>query len=394
MKTLPLKVFDETLRDGEQQAGLFFRYEEKKTLAHLIAATGVHRIDVMPVIDDSEEHLLKALVADGLGALLAPATMMGKAFIDHAKSCGVERIILFHAVSDRLLFLRDPEIRRSLVFQDKTIDDDIPEAVINGVRENMVYKVLQNLQYATSAAVGLKVDFAAEDASRANFEFLGHCIGEFRPFVENFMLCDTVGVLSPDKAFNWVSQLLKITNHAPLAVHFHNDLGLALENTIQAVLAGASMISGTFTGIGERAGNVALEQVLNGLKVRFGIEVEGINYEAVERVASHLTSLGIRPALPYSKAAQTHETGIHVNSILQDRKSYSIFEYEELEIWFGKYSGSSNFQYLFENCLDRPLSKERYSHMRGVIKSLSLKHQRCFSPHEVIAFFEDGIFDV
>jgi benzylmalate synthase len=117
MNTLPLKVFDETLRDGEQQAGLFFRYEEKKTLAHLIAATGVHRIDVMPVIDDSEEHLLKALVADGLGALLAPATMMGKTFIDHAKSCGVERIILFHAVSDRLLFLRDPEIRRSLVFQ-------------------------------------------------------------------------------------------------------------------------------------------------------------------------------------------------------------------------------------------------------------------------------------
>jgi benzylmalate synthase len=394
MSTIPLKIFDETLRDGEQQAGLFFHYEEKKRLAHLISQTGVHRIDIMPVVDDSEERLLKALLADGLGTILAPATMIGKPFIDHAKSCGVERIILFYAMSDRLLFLRDPDIRRDLAFQDKTVDDHIPEAVIRSVRNNAINKVRQTLQYATSDTVGLKVDFAAEDASRADFEYLGHCICEFRPFVENFMLCDTVGILSPEKAFDWVSKLLKITQNAPLAVHFHNDLGLALENTIQAVLAGASMISGTFTGIGERAGNVALEQVLNGLKVRFGLEVEGIDYDAVDRVVSHLTSLGIRPALPYSKAARTHETGIHVNSILQDRKSYSIFEYEELEIWFGKYSGSSNFQYLFEKCLDRPLTKERYNHMRGVMKSLSLKHQRCFSPHEVVAFFEDGVFDV
>jgi benzylmalate synthase len=393
VSTIPLKIFDETLRDGEQQAGLFFHYEEKKKLAHLIAKTGIHRIDIMPVIDDSEERLLKELVADGMGSLLAPATMMGKTFIDHAKSCGVERIILFHAVSDRLLFLRDPEIRRNLVFRDKTVDDGVPEVAIQRVRNNMLQKLLQNLEYATSEAVGLKVDFAAEDASRADFDFVGRCICEFRPYIENFMLCDTVGVLSPEKAFNWVSQLLEVTNHAPLAVHFHNDLGLALENTIQAVIAGASMISGTFTGIGERAGNVALEQVLNGLKVRFGLIVEGIDYDAVEQVASHLTSLGIRPALPYSKAAQTHETGIHVNSILQDRKSYSSFEHEELEIWFGKYSGSSNFQYLFEKCLERPLSKEHYNHMRVVIKSLSLKHQRCFSPHEVIEFFEAGVFD-
>jgi benzylmalate synthase len=394
MSTIPLKVFDETLRDGEQQAGLFFGYEDKKKLAHLIAQTGIHRIDIMPVIDDTEEQLLKALVTDGLGSILAPATMMGKTFIDRAKSCGVERIILFHAVSDRLLFLRDPDIRQNLAFRDKTVDDNIPEGVIKDVRQNMLHKVLQNLRYATSEAVGLKVDFAAEDSSRADFDFLGRCIFEFRPYVENFMLCDTVGILSPEKSFSWVSKLLEITNHAPLAVHFHNDLGLALENTIQAVLAGASMISGTFTGIGERAGNVALEQVLNGLKVRFGLEVEGINYNALDQVVSHLTSLGIRPALPYSKAAQTHETGIHVNSILQDRKSYSIFEYEEPEIGFGKYSGSSNFQYLFEKRLDRPLTKEHYNHMRVVMKSLSLKHQRCFSPHEVIALFEEGIFDV
>lgn len=393
MHSLPIKLFDETLRDGEQQAGLFLRYGVKQELAHLIAETGVHRIDIMPSIDESEERLVRSLITEGLDTLITPATMMAKPFIDKAKACGVKRIILFHAVSDRLLFLRDPEIRRNGLFQGKTIDGYIPELVISKARQNMLQKVASNLQYATSDEIGLEVDFAAEDASRADFDFLVDCINEFKPYLNYFMLCDTVGILSPDRAYKWVSHLLESTRDAPLAVHFHNDLGLALENTIQAVIAGASMISGTFTGIGERAGNVALEQVLNGLQLRFGVEVEGINYDAVKRVTEYISHLGCRPAAPYSMAAQRHETGVHVNSILSDRKSYSIFEYEEPKIWFGKCSGASNFQYLFEKCLNKPLSSDRYRQMRSVIKTLSIEQQRSFSTQEVVELYEQGVFD-
>ncbi|MEG3936454.1 2-isopropylmalate synthase [Microcoleus sp. T3_B1] len=393
MPTLPLIMSDETLRDGEQQAGLFFPYETKKTLAKLISQAGIHQIAIMPAVHETEEHLLKTLVAEGLGSTMTASTMLGKQFIDRAKACGIERIILFYAVSDRLLLLRDAEVRNLTAHPEKIKDDNLPNALVCRVRQNMINKVLENLRYATSAEVGLKVEFAAEDASRADFNFLVQCIREFQPYIEHFVLCDTMGILTPEKTYVWVRDILELVNNAALGVHFHNDLGMALENTLQAVIAGASMISGTFRGIGERAGNIPLEQVLNGLRLRFGIEVEGINYEALSQVTDYLDSLGVRPASPYSQAALRHESGIHVNGFLRDPDSYHIFPHAAPEIWFGKCSGSSNFQYLFEKQLNKPLTPEDYNRMRDKIKSLSIQEQRCFSPEEVVELFERGFFN-
>src|SRR4051812_30766109 len=182
LPTIPLKIYDETLRDGEQQAGVIFDYETKHKLAHLIAKTGVSYIDIMPFIDRSEEQLVKTLVSEGLSTIIAPAAMMGKRFIDHARACGARRIILFHSVSDRLMFLRDAEARRSFFFKNKSIDDGVPDAVIAQIRRDVIDKILENLRYATSPDVGLEVDFAAEDASRADFGFLVECIRKFRPY--------------------------------------------------------------------------------------------------------------------------------------------------------------------------------------------------------------------
>jgi isopropylmalate/homocitrate/citramalate synthase len=393
MQSLPIKIVDETLRDGEQQAGVFFSYDDKRELAHQIAAAGVHYVDIMPLIDSSEEELVSTLVGEGLEHIILPAVMTGKRFIDHAKTCGVKRITLFHAVSDRLMFLRDNDARRSPLLQNRTVDDCLPPTVISRVRGNAFDKIMDNLRYATSRAVGLECDFAAEDASRADFDFLTHCVNNFRPYIGHFMLCDTVGVLSPERTHRWIYDVMQATDEAPVAVHFHNDLGMAVENTIQAVIAGASMISGTFCGIGERAGNAALEQVLHGLRVRFGAEVDGVDYDALDEIAARVKSLGGMPAKPYSKEARRHETGIHVNSILRDPRSYSNFRFEEPEVWFGKCSGASNFQYLFENKLNRPLGQEAYNAMRVRIKALSIKEQRCFSAAEVVRLFEEGRLD-
>ena len=393
MKTLPLKISDETLRDGEQQAGVFFSYETKRTLAHLIAKIGVDSMAIMPSICQTEESLIETLVSEGLKDRIISSTMLSQQHIDQAKACGVNRIILFHALSDRLLFLRNPQIRDLPEFQGKTVDDNIPQAIIDTLRQEMVAKVLENLRYATSEEVGLKVVFAAEDATRADFDFLVHCICSFCPYVEHFMLADSVGVLSPEKSYVWIHNLRQCTNEAPLGVHFHNDLGMALENTIQAVIAGASLVSGTFSGIGERAGNVALEQVLNGLRIRFGIEVEGIDYDAIANIIEQLEQLRVRPAPPYSQAANRHESGIHVNYLLCDPKSYSIFPYQQPEIIFGKCSGASNFQYLFEKLLQKPQPKERYDKMRSKIKSLAVEQERCFTTQEVLALLEQGTFN-
>jgi benzylmalate synthase len=391
METLPIKIYDETLRDGEQQAGIFFSYPTKQKLAHLIAQTGVAGLDVMPCVCEQESELTKTLVSEGLDRLITAATLMEKQYIDQVKECGVKRIILFHGLSDRLLFLRDPQIRLMNEFKGKTIDDDIPVKVINKIRQNAIDIIVENLRYATTVA-GLRVDFAAEDASRADFDFLVQCIRSFGPYIEHFMLCDTVGVLTPEKSYIWINDLLQRTTGVAFGVHYHNDMGLALENTLQSVMAGASYVSGTFCGIGERAGNVAIEQVLNGLRVRFGIEVKGINYDALATVTDYIEQLGVRPAAPYSQTSQRHESGIHVNSLFSDAQSYAAFRYNTIEVLFGKWSGVSNFQYLFEKQLQNPQPRKQYEKMRSVIKSLAVEQERYFTAKEVLELWQNGVF--
>ena len=373
MKTVRLTIFDETLRDGEQQVGIFFDVETKRDLAQFIAATGVHHVALMPAIHHTEAKLVRDLVGQRISNLTA-STMMGKKYIDESIECGVKTIILFNAVSDRLLCLRDRQLR---------CESFTDAHAIERVRQRMLDKVLKHLKYAADR--GLKICFAAEDASRADFDFLVECINKFHPYIEHFLLCDTVGVLTPENTRLWIRNLIEFTsNKASLAVHFHNDRGLALENTIQAILAGATGISGTFNGIGERAGNVAIEQVLNGLKLRYSWQVEGINYEAIANVTNYLTGKGFYANAPYSPQSLRYETGIHVDSLYCDRSSYYMFTHGQPEVWFGKFSGASNFQYLFEHYLDRPLPKEKYREFREQIKNLAIAQKRSFSAEEVL----------
>ena len=373
METIQLTIFDETLRDGEQQVGIFFDAEIKYTLAQLIVKTGVHYFALMPAIHPTEAKLVKSLIDRGYKNSLVASTMMGKKYIDEAKDSGVETIILFNAVSDRLLWLRDRELR----------DRQLTPQIIPLLRDRLLDKVIANLKYAT--AKGLKICFAAEDASRADNDFVVDCIVKFQPYIDYFFLCDTVGILTPETTRVWIHNLIELTaNKTPLAVHFHNDRGLALENTIQAILAGAKGVSGTFGGIGERAGNTAIDRVLDGLKLRYNWEVAGINYDSLTAVTNYLTSQGFYANTPYSPETLRYETGIHVDSLLRDTSSYYLFAHGKPEIWFGKFSGASNFQYLFERYLNSPLPLAKYGEYRDKIKTLSLQQKRSFSLEEVL----------
>ncbi|NJL53028.1 MAG: 2-isopropylmalate synthase [Hydrococcus sp. SU_1_0] len=375
MKQIPLTIFDETLRDGEQQVGIFFDAQTKGDLAQLIANTGVHYVALMPAIHPTEAQLVKNLVDRQLPQITA-STMMGKKHIDQSQDCGVKTIILFNAVSDRLLSLRDHPTSDS---------SNLPN--IDQIRNRMLDQVLTHLQYAASR--GLKICFAAEDASRADFDFLVECINKFQPYIEHFILCDTLGIFTPEDTKLWLRNLIEFTgNRTPLSVHFHNDRGLALENTIQAVLAGARGISGTFGGIGERAGNVALEQVLHGLKLRYGWEIPGINYDALKEVSNYLSVRGVRANAPYSVESLRYETGIHVDSLCSDRSSYYLFPEGEPEVWYGKFSGASNFQYLFEHCLQQPQSPSKYREFRERIKNLAIAQKRSFDQAETLKLLE------
>ncbi len=384
METLNLLISDETLRDGEQQVGLFF--DDKKGLAELILQTGVQQLALMPAIHASEAELVSNLVDEGWKQQVIASTMMRRSSIDHSKACGIQQVILFHAVSDRLLFLRDPEVARSPALRNKTVDDNISPSLIHANRQRMLIYALEHVRYATEQ--GLSICFAAEDASRADSDFLVDCINTLSPYIEQFLLCDTVGVLTPNSTVSWIQDLLKRTDGVPLSVHFHNDMGLALENTIQAVRAGATGVSGTFGGVGERAGNAPLEQVLKGLRSRFGWEVAGIDYDAVDHVVAYLHAHGHRPHAPYSLQAQRHESGIHVSALLRDPKSYSSFPHQRPEIWFGKGSGASNFRYLFEQYLNQPLPQYEYERLRAIVKAIAIEEKRSFSAQEMLSLLQ------
>ena len=375
MKQIPLTIFDETLRDGEQQVGIFFDAATKSDLAKLIAQTGVHHLALMPAIHSTEAELAKNLALQ-YPQIITASTMMGKKHIDRSLSCGVKTIILFNAVSDRLLTLRDSHANSNTI-------------AIEQIRDRMLERVLTHLKYAASR--GLRICFAAEDASRADFDFLVECINKFQPYIEQFLLCDTVGILTPEDTKLWIRNLIEFTdNRTPLSVHFHNDRGLALENTIQAVLAGATGISGTFGGIGERAGNVALEQVLRGLKLRYGWQIEGINYDTLSEVTNYLSQRGFIANTPYSPESLRYETGIHVDSLCSDRVSYYLFPQGQPEVWYGKFSGASNFQYLFEHCLGLPQPREKYQEFREKIKNMAIAQKRSFSQEEVVELLGYG----
>lgn len=110
-------------------------------------------------------------------------------------------------------------------------------------------------------------------------------------------------------------------------------------------------------------------------------------------VTNYIQQLGVHPASPYSQAAQRHQSGIHVNSLFCDPKSYATFPYNTIDVVFGKWSGVSNFQYLFEKQLQNPQSRKQYEKMRSVIKSLGTEQERYFTGSEVLELWEKGVFE-
>lgn len=384
--------FDETLRDGEQQAGLHLSAALKRRMAMLIARCGVERIDLMPAAYASERELAASLVAEGLGPVLSAATPVGEKFVEEAAACGLSHIILFYACSDRLIFLRDSLLRDQLPYAAQTLDDEVPEQVIVDARDRMLESTQASIDLAHR--LGLEVDFAAEDASRADTAFLATCAKEIGGRSGRFFLCDTVGVLSPDETSTWVSQLRDAAPEVSFGLHFHNDRGLALANTLAGLDAGAVMVSGTFRGIGERAGNVALESVIEAYAERNGAALPAVDYDALAALLALLDEEGLRPAKPGSPAANRHLSGMHVQTLLRDTESYSPGGDQNIEIWFGKLSGSSNVRYLFERILGRSLPEAAYARLSEQLKQRSLEQGRDFSSDEVKDWLEQGGFGV
>lgn len=362
---MDLIISDETLRDGEQQVGVNFSISQKYKLASDILNTGVDQLAIMPWISKYEEQLAKKILKSKIDTNKVYASvMLGKKFIDHAYKLGFKNIILFSSLSERLLGLKN-----------KTMAENLEEA----------YFFCRYIK-----GKKMKIFFAGEDATRADLEYLKKFIKTIEIYLDGFIVCDTVGILTPQTTEKLIKKLAGDFN-LPIGVHFHNDRSLALKNSLVAVKNGAKIISGTFGGIGERAGNLDLCSFLFSLK-KGGTSLQKINYKKIKNVKEKVYFFGGgRPAKPYSTRAFWHESGIHVNCLLKDNLSYNSFPPEKFgkktRIFFGKLSGVSNYKYLF---------KEKYSEkqlelIRDRIKDLAYQQNKSFSSKEVKKLIKEDL---
>ena len=299
-----VRIFDTTLRDGEQTPGVSLSPEKKLNIAKKLDELGIDAIETgFPVISDGEREAVKMITSANLKAELCGLARTNKKDIDAAIDCGLNYIHTFIATSDIHL-----------------------EYKLKMTRDEALSKAIEAVEYGKSR--GLQVEFSAEDATRTDREFLKKVFGEVaKAGADRIDIPDTVGYSTPQYIAEITKDAIDATK-LPVSVHCHNDFGLAVANAISGVQAGARCAHVTINGIGERAGNASLEEfvmALNSLQFEQKWETN-INtkllYET-SRYVSKLVGITVQPNKAIvGENAFGHESGIHTHGVLSNPLTY------------------------------------------------------------------------
>jgi len=331
-----VRIFDTTLRDGEQSPGFSMNASEKIRMARQLAKLGVDVIEAgFPVASRGDLQAVEAVareVRDVPVAALARAKEQDiDAAVEALRSAAEPRLHVFLATSDLHLRVK-----------------------LNISREQAVDTIRSMVRYARQRVA--EVEFSAEDAGRTDIEFLGQvCQAAVEAGASVLNLPDTVGYAVPEEygeMFRRVRQHLGDRQGVTLSAHCHDDLGLAVANSLAAVRAGARQIECTVNGIGERAGNASLEEVVVALAVRkasFGLRTD-VRLEHLfptSRMLAEITGAPVAPNKAVVGAnAFAHEAGIHQDGIIKDPRTYEILSPQMVgvparSLVLGKHSGRS-----------------------------------------------------
>ncbi|OKH24438.1 homocitrate synthase [Hydrococcus rivularis NIES-593] len=317
-----IQINDTTLRDGEQAAGIAFTLEEKVALATLLDAIGIQELEVgIPAMGGSEATAIFAIVEMGLNAQLIGWNRAVRSDINASIACGLQRVHISVPVS---------EIQIAAKF--------------GGNRELIFDRLREAIFYASDR--GLWISVGGEDSSRADETFLLDVALSAQEWgASRFRFCDTVGILDPVTTFEKVSQLTKWLS-IPIEMHTHDDLGLATANALAGLRAGATSVNTTVNGLGERAGNAALEEIVMALKRIYGVDL-GIKTERLRELSQFVVAASGCPVSPWKaivgENAFAHESGIHAHGVLQNPATYEPFSPDEVgwkrRLVVGKHSG-------------------------------------------------------
>ena len=329
-----VRIFDTTLRDGEQAPGFSLRPSEKLQLARQLDLLGVDIIEAgFPIASPADAEAVRHIATEIRRPIIACLARCLRADLEKAawsiEPAARGRIHTFIATSDLHL-----------------------QAKLRMTREQCLENAIDAVRYARQHTDD--VQFSAEDATRSDLDFLCRVVeGVIKAGATTINLPDTVGFTTPDDTREFFESIRGRVPNADTVVfstHCHDDLGLAVANSIAAVQGGARQVECTINGIGERAGNAALEEIVMAFHVRrdrlpytVGIEQKQI-YPSSEMVTS-LTGQGVQVNKAIvGRNAFAHEAGIHQDGMLKDRRTYEIMRAEDVgapwnPLVLGKHSG-------------------------------------------------------
>lgn len=339
-----VRIFDTTLRDGEQTLGVSLSPDQKLEIAKKLDELGVDAIEAgFPVISNGELQAVKMIAAAGLTSEICGLARTTKKDIDATIDAGLNYVHLFIATSDIHL-----------------------KHKLQMTREQALEKAVEAVEYAKSH--GLQVEFSAEDASRTDREFLKNVFGKVaQAGADRVNIPDTVGYSTPEYMAKITRDTIEATN-LPVSVHCHNDFGLAVANALAGIHAGASCAHVTINGIGERAGNASLEELSMALKClpheqEYETNIKSELIYDVSRYISKTVGIIVQPNKAIVGAnAFGHESGIHTHGVLNNPLTYEPISPELVgrRRWLkvGKHAGVHGMNAMLEEYGVKPTEEQ------------------------------------